>query len=114
MNSRMASAGSRILLTVFVIAGVVSGVTAVQQSPGAAMWRTAWATSQQNLGTTGMTNTTLRLIARVTVAGDAVSVRLDNAYGTSPLRIGRASVGLRTRPSRQVRTARSCSTAWRV
>ncbi len=80
------------------------------------MWRTAWATSQQNLGTAGTTNTTLRLIARVTIAGDAVRVRLDNAYGTSPLRIGQASVGLRTRgaPSRQVRTARSCSTAWRV
>ena len=97
MNPRMTGVGTRILLTVFVGAGVVSGVAAVQQSPGTARWRTAWATSQQNLGTTATTNTTLRLIARVTVAGDAVRVRLDNAYGTSPLRIGRASIGLRIR-----------------
>jgi lysophospholipase L1-like esterase len=33
----------------------------------------------------------------VTVGGEALRVRLDNTYGTSPLRIGKAYVGLRTR-----------------
>ncbi len=93
----MISAGSAVLLAAFLLAGVASNVKAVAQSAGTARWRTAWATSQQNVGTTGTTNTTLRLVARVTVAGDAVRIRLDNAYGPSPLRIGRASVGLRTR-----------------
>ncbi len=92
MNPRMT-----ILLTAFAIGGIVAGADAVSQPAGAVRWRTAWATSQQNAGANGMTNTTLRLIARVTVTGDAVRVRLDNAYGTRPLRIGRASVGLRTR-----------------
>ena len=40
-----------------------------------------------------VTNTTVRMIARVTVAGDAVRIRLDNTFGTSPLSIGRAYVG---------------------
>ena len=63
-----------------------------------------------------ITNTTVRLIARVTVAGDAVRVRLDNAYGKRPLKIGRAYVGLRTRGAvarGRLEYARCCSTARR-
>lgn len=78
-----------------LIAG--SEVDAVQPQPGSARWRTAWATSQQTLGTTAISNTTVRLIARVTIGGEAVRLRLDNTYGTSPLRIGKVYVGLRAR-----------------
>jgi len=63
----------------------------------AVRWVTAWGTSQQGLATTALTNTTLRLNARVTIAGDAVRIRLDNAYGKNAVRVGRAYVGVRAR-----------------
>ena len=69
----------------------------MQPQPANARWRTAWATSQQALGTTAISNTTVRLIARVTIGGEAVRIRLDNTFGTSPLKIGKAYVGLRAR-----------------
>jgi lysophospholipase L1-like esterase len=71
---------------------LVPGTGAQQQR---ARWITAWGTSQQALGATGVTNATVRMIARVTIAGQAVRIRLDNAYGASPLSIGKAYVGLR-------------------
>jgi lysophospholipase L1-like esterase len=58
-------------------------------------WVTAWSTSQQALGEASVTNATVRLIARVTVPGDAVRLRLDNTFGADAVRIGRAFVGLR-------------------
>lgn len=60
-------------------------------------WLTAWGTSQQAAGTTRFTNTTVRLIARVTIGGDSLRIRIDNAYGKAPLRVGKAYVGLRAR-----------------
>jgi lysophospholipase L1-like esterase len=70
---------------------------AAQPAPGEARWRTAWTTSQQTLGTSSISNTTVRLIARVTVGGDALRLRLDNAYGTAPLKIASVYVGVRAR-----------------
>lgn len=58
-------------------------------------WVTAWGTSQQVLGDTRITNTTVRMIARVTVPGETVRIRLDNAFGTEPVTIGHAYVGHR-------------------
>jgi lysophospholipase L1-like esterase len=46
---------------------------------------------------TPIANTTLRLIARVGIGGDAVRIRLDNTYGKTPLRVGAAYVGIRVR-----------------
>jgi lysophospholipase L1-like esterase len=68
-----------------------------QSPPAGGRWRTAWATSQQGQGQTAFTNTTTRLIARVTIGGDAIRIRLDNTYGATPLKIGKASVGVRAR-----------------
>ena len=42
-----------------------------------------------------VSNTTVRMIARVTISGQAVRIRLDNTFGTSPLVIGKAYVGQR-------------------
>ena len=56
---------------------------------------TAWGTSQQGLGMNAVTNTTVRMIARVTVSGEAVRIRLDNTFGTAPLTVGKAYVGQR-------------------
>lgn len=58
-------------------------------------WVTAWGTSQQALGEPRITNATVRMMARVTLPGSAVRIRLDNTFGTEPLVIGRATVGLR-------------------
>ena len=60
-------------------------------------WVTAWATSQQGLGPTKISNSTVRMIARVTVPGESVRVRLDNTFGTAPVVFGKATIGLRAR-----------------
>ncbi|HYR82481.1 MAG TPA: GDSL-type esterase/lipase family protein [Terriglobia bacterium] len=85
---RAATAAAVVLLS-------VSGIAALQQPPASARWTTAWSTSQQGLGTTAVTNATVRMIARVTIPGDAVRIRLDNTFGTDPLVIGKAYVGQR-------------------
>src|SRR5438552_15738064 len=59
-----------------------------QTGPG---WTTAWGTSQQVLGQTRVSNATLRLIARVTVSGDAIRLRFDNKFGTAPVTFGKVS-----------------------
>jgi hypothetical protein len=59
---------------------VESGTPARQQPPAATRWITAWGTSQQGLGQNAVTNTTVRMIARVTVSGEAVRIRLDNTF----------------------------------
>src|SRR5215831_619806 len=63
-----------------------------QTSPG---WITAWATSQQVLGQTRVSNATLRLIARVTAPGDAIRLRFDNTFGAAPVTFGKVSAGPR-------------------
>lgn len=65
-----------------------------RQRPSA-RWITAWGASQNGLGTTPITNATVRMIARVTIAGEAIRIRLDNTYGTTPLRVSRAYAGQR-------------------
>jgi lysophospholipase L1-like esterase len=60
-------------------------------------WVTAWGTSQQALGNNKITNATVRMIARVTVPGDAIRIRLDNTFGAVPVNFGKASVGPRIR-----------------
>lgn len=90
------------MTSVFLRAGCVLAAATVYGAaasppprPQAARWVTAWGTSQQGVATRGVTNTTVRMIARVTAAGDAVRIRLDNTFGPAPLVVGRASVGLR-------------------
>ena len=60
-------------------------------------WVTAWATSQQGLGQSKISNATVRMVARVTGAGDSVRIRLDNTFGTAPLVLGKAAIALRVR-----------------
>ena len=74
-----------------------AGVAALERQTPPPRWVTAWATSQQGLGQDGVTDATVRLIARVTAGGDSVRVRLDNSYGTEPLQIGSAYIGQRQR-----------------
>ena len=85
-----------LLLVVFVVGASLSG-TAQSEAP---RWVTAWATSQQDLGPDSVSNATVRMIARVTAAGEAVRIRLDNTYGDEPLEIGAAAVGQPMRGAR--------------
>ncbi len=78
----------------FAIVGSVA--RGESQTSAQARWVTAWGTSQQTAGPS-LTNTTVRLNARVTIGGDAVRLRFDNTYGKSAIKIGRAYVGLRAR-----------------
>jgi lysophospholipase L1-like esterase len=79
----------------------VSGWLAVAAVPTAnaqnATWVTAWTTSQQGLGEARITNATVRMVARVTIPGESVRVRLDNTFGTGPVAFGGASIGARVR-----------------
>lgn len=88
------------------LAAIAAGLIAVAEAqqpvgrgtvgpPAPNAWVTAWGTSQQALGETAISNATVRLIARVTIPGEAVRVRLDNGYGTEPLRVGRATIAPR-------------------
>jgi lysophospholipase L1-like esterase len=58
-------------------------------------WVGTWATAPAPAEGVGFSNQTLRMNARVSIGGDTVRVRLSNAYGTRPLTIGAAHVGLR-------------------
>jgi lysophospholipase L1-like esterase len=67
------------------------------QSTSSPRWVTSWATSQQVRAEATVSNGTVRMIARTTIGGTRVRVRLDNTFGGEPLVIGRAFVGHRLR-----------------
>jgi len=90
-----ASVRVRIAIVAGVAALAGSGMVARQQPPASDRWITAWGTSQNELGIDAVSNTTVRMIARVTISGDAVRIRLDNTFGGVPLSIGKAYVGQR-------------------
>ena len=58
-------------------------------------WVTAWGASQQGLGEASISNATVRMIARVTIPGDSIRIRLDNTFGTAPVIFGNGRVGPR-------------------
>jgi lysophospholipase L1-like esterase len=60
-------------------------------------WVTAWGTSQQGLGNARISNATVRMLARVTIPGESVRIRLDNTFGASPVTFGKATIGPRVR-----------------
>lgn len=82
------------LLAAAVCCAILSGGALAQQR-SSSRWITAWATSQQALGAATVSGATVRMIARVTASGDSIRIRIDNTFGTTPLRIGDAYVGLR-------------------
>ena len=80
--------------SLFAAAVGAAGTVGLAQRP-AGEWVTAWGTSQYGAGMTPVSNATVRMIARVTVAGDSVRLRIDNTYGTAPVQLGKVSVGWR-------------------
>ena len=57
----------------------------------------AWGASQQGQGEAKISNATVRMIARVTIGGDAVRIRLDNTFGKTPVTFANASIAPRVR-----------------
>jgi lysophospholipase L1-like esterase len=55
-------------------------------------WAASPATSEAGYG---LNNHTIRMNPRVSLGGDTIRVRVSNAYGTRPLAVGAATVGLR-------------------
>ena len=105
---RLTTTAARVVVTSAILLSVAHALsfssTQESNAPAAArarpavrqaVWVTAWGTSQQARGDTPITNATVRMIARVTIPGDGVRIRLDNAFGTEPVVIGRAYVGHR-------------------
>lgn len=75
--------------------GLFAAPMAAQERSSGGRWVTAWGTSHQAPATTAISNATLRLIARTTVGGDAVRIRLANTVGAKPVSIEQAFVGRR-------------------
>ena len=88
---------TRLSIAALLAATLATGLAALERQTPAPRWVTAWATSQQGLGQDGVTDATVRLIARVTAGGESVRVRLDNTYGAEPLQIGSGYIGQRQR-----------------
>ena len=91
----MANKSGLMVLALAAAFGSLSPAAVAQNANPA--WVTAWGTSQQALGDTRITNATVRMVARVTIAGDSVKVRLDNTFGRAPVVFGKASIGPRVR-----------------
>jgi len=86
----------RMALTTVLVAALTFGLIAGADAAPKASWFAAWGFSQQGLAAETLTNQTIRMITRPTLAGDAVRVTLENTFGTQPLIIGAAYVGYRT------------------
>jgi lysophospholipase L1-like esterase len=84
-------------LLTLAVAGFGSPLPAAVAQNANQPWVTAWATSQHALGDTKVTNATVRMVARVTIAGESVKIRLDNTFGLAPVVFRKASIGPRVR-----------------
>ena len=85
---------SRIVFATMLAALAISPAPAQNANQN---WVTAWGTSQQGLSETKISNATVRMIARVTIPGDTVRLRLDNNFGKVPVVFSHASIGPRVR-----------------
>ena len=70
------------------------------QTGGAARWCATWGTAPAGpppaASTQTYTSQTLRLIVRASIGGSRVRIRVSNEMGSTPLRIGHASIALRS------------------
>ena len=81
----------------WIALGLAAALFATQAPAQNANWVTAWGTSQQSLAETKIANASLRMIARVTLPGDAVRIRLDNNFGKTPVTFAHVTLGPRVR-----------------
>jgi lysophospholipase L1-like esterase len=91
-----------VLAVVAFLLGLLAAPAAAEPSSHGG-WTGAWATSmhapfvgfpdQPNWSIDGFANHSVRQVARVSIGGSAVRIRLSNVYGTKPLRVTGASIG---------------------
>ena len=62
---------------------------------GNTRWVGTWTTSPAPLEGIALGGQTVRMIARVSLGGEALRVRLSNAYGSRPLPVGAAHIAIR-------------------
>jgi lysophospholipase L1-like esterase len=94
--------GTVLLLILAATIAVFAGsrpAAAAGRKPDAARWVTSWsappqAAGRNTLADAGFDNQTVRDIIFTSVGGDPIRLELTNAYGTSPLRIGRVTVAV--------------------
>ncbi|MEV6237428.1 GDSL-type esterase/lipase family protein [Lentzea sp. NPDC051838] len=80
------------LIPLIVLTLLTTGTAAAQRADRA--WFTAWAQSQERLATTPLRNQSIRMITHLSQGGNAVRIRLQNTFGTRPLTIDHATVGI--------------------
>src|SRR2546428_14189122 len=61
-----------------------------------AHWVGTWTAAPAPAEGAAFSNHTLRMIPRVSLGGSRLRVRISNAYGTRPLAIGAAALGVRS------------------
>lgn len=95
-----------LVLMVFLISGCHDNQSASELSnPADGCWVGTWSASPQSppweggIGTEGFENETLRQIVHISIGGDWLRVRLSNRFGTEPLVIDAASIGIRSKGS---------------
>jgi lysophospholipase L1-like esterase len=99
MPSRTAAGGAAIAVVLLVTLGLyLSGPAAAQEG----RWVIAWGSSLQGLAPDTLTNATVQMIARPTIAGDFVRVKLENTFSAEPLTIGEATIAWRNYQARLV------------
>ncbi len=108
---------SSVAIVVALLVVLTLGLNTTAHARGGQQWFTATGFSQQSLApaTEALTNATVRMIQRSTIAGNFVRVRLENTFGLDPLTIAKPSSGFGTRapPSSTGRTVRSPSPGFR-
>lgn len=77
--------------------GLAAAPHPAEARPGQAggnAWFTSWAQSQQDAATDPLRDQSVRTVTHLSQGGYGVRVRIQNTFGTAPLEIGGASVGL--------------------
>jgi lysophospholipase L1-like esterase len=84
-----------VVLALSLAAAGLAGTTSVSaaEHPGGRAWFTSWAQSQQDLAGTPLYDQSVRMITHLSQGGDALRVRIQNTFGTTPLTIDAATVG---------------------
>src|SRR5688572_28375567 len=97
MSSQRRKQWLGLLASALLVLGACASTTLGPASAArGAIWVGTWGASETAPApnASGYKNQTLRLIAHASLGGDQVRVRLSNAFGTRPLVIGGASIGL--------------------
>ncbi|MEK8143444.1 hypothetical protein NKH18_18990 [Streptomyces sp. M10(2022)] len=65
-----------------------------RRPPSRLPWFTSWAQSQERLAAKPVSNQSLRVITHLSQGGSALRIRIQNTFGTAPLTVDNATVGI--------------------